>query len=252
MPSRWSGVPIVARTARRSSAMLSWSGLSPAPTMHLSIPATAIVGMSASSRASAWACSNSSSFGQTSLTSPIPQRLGARDLLRAKDHVEGVIASDAAREARAPAPCGDRPEIQLGKSHLAAFRRREAEVTGERQLETSAEAVPTQHGDDRLREVLDRVEDVEALVEEGLETSHALQALGELLQVHSDREVVGPRTANDDGTHAGVARDACDLHLQRVHEVEAHAVPRTIVDHQGLDRAISFDEQRNLGRVAVG
>jgi hypothetical protein len=36
-----------------------------------------------------------------------------------------------------------------------------------------------------------------------------------------------------------------------VHEVEVHAVPRMIVDHQRLNRAIAFDEQRRFGRHPV-
>ena len=42
-----------------------------------------------------------------------PERLGPRDLLRSENHVQRVVASDAACQARAAPPCGYAAQVEL-------------------------------------------------------------------------------------------------------------------------------------------
>jgi hypothetical protein len=74
---------------------------------------------------------------------------------------------------------------------------------------------------------------------------------GDLLEVHADREVLLAGAAEDHRAYPRVIRQARDLGLQGVHELEPHAVSRGIVDHEGLDGTLAFDEQRTARLLAA-
>ncbi len=150
-----------------------------------------------------------------------------------------------------PPHAGTVPRSSSGNPILASLRRRQSEVARERKFEPSAKAVAVENGDHRLRQILDGAQDSEALIEHGLQAAHSRNALGKLFEVHSNGEVLLPGAPNDNRTHATVIRKACDLGLQGIHELEAHSVSRSIVDHERLDGTISFDEQRAIVLLRV-
>jgi hypothetical protein len=171
-----------------------------------------------------------------------PQRFGSRDLFGSQDHVERVIAPDAACQTRAAAPCGDSAKVEFRQPDPRAFSGCQSEVTCERKFQSTAQAVAVEHSDDWLREILNGAQDSEALIEQGLQAPHSLNSLRELLEVHPDGEVLFAGTANHNGPHAGVVRKPFDFVLQGVHERQTHSISRSIVDHQGFDRTIPSDQ----------
>ena len=88
-----------------------------------------------------------------------PQGFRAGDLLRTQDHVQGLIASDAASQARAAAPRGYAAEVEFRKSDLGALGCSQAKMTRQREFESPAEAVSVENGNCRLRKILDGMED---------------------------------------------------------------------------------------------
>jgi hypothetical protein len=91
-------------------------------------------------------------------------------------------------------------QLQLGQADPRALPR-QAEVAGEGQLQTSAQAVAGHRGDDRLAHLLDGGQHAQALIEQLIHAALAPDSLAHLLQVHAHREVLLPRTADDQGAN---------------------------------------------------
>ncbi len=114
----------------------------------------------------------------------------------------------------------------------------------QRHLETAAEAVAEERRDPRFAHGLDRREDAQALIEEGVEAALLLDAVRQLLQVHADREVVIPGGGEDHGAHGVVLGERADEGLEGVHEGDREPVVRRVVDRHGDDGAAALDEHR--------
>ncbi len=142
-----------------------------------------------------------------------------------------------------PPQAGTVPRSSSGSPIFAPSVGREAEVAGERKLEPAAEAIAEQGGDRRLVHALDRSQDAPSLIENRLEPTALVGDTLELLEVHTDGEVLLAGGGEYEHAYRGVVGGIVDGLLEGVHVFEGHAVERWIVVDQCEDTTVAFEHQ---------
>ncbi|MGY4600891.1 hypothetical protein ACVWXL_008637 [Bradyrhizobium sp. GM22.5] len=84
------------------------------------------------------------------LDQTVLQRFRRSDRITADDHLDRELRSNRARQALGAAGARQQAELHLGEAELG-FLHRDAEMTGERDLEATAERGAVDRGHDRLR-----------------------------------------------------------------------------------------------------
>jgi hypothetical protein len=84
------------------------------------------------------------------LDQTVLQRFRRSDRITADDHLDRELRSNRARQALGAAGARQQAELHLGQAELG-FLHRDAEMTGERDLEATAERGAVDRGHDRLR-----------------------------------------------------------------------------------------------------
>jgi hypothetical protein len=121
-------------------------------------------------------------------------------------------------------------------------------VAGQRKFQPAAQAVPEQRGDRRLLHRFDHGEHAHALVQElfkGLGIGHPL---GDLLQVHPDREVLVALRGENQDPHLRITDRLTHRLLDRVHVVQAHAVPGRVGVGEREHARLQADVKRRRAR----
>ena len=119
-------------------------------------------------------------------------------------------------------------------------------MTGQRKLQSASQAVPAHDRNPGLLHALDRRKHAQSLVENGLDAAHPAHALGQLLEVHADGEMLISGAPEDDRVDGLVGCQRGGLRLKLVHQLQAQPVSRRVVDGDRDHRAVLLQEEWRL------